>query len=199
MRSLQERYINIPAVVGGTPVVSAKGAFTLAAGRQSLAALSTVNERPIYPGGVSRSHRGLEIQIIGTGNNDTTIDWKLWRGLLSRPTGVLPVTAELHLMGSFVSTLSTATLAAGDDLLRAGETAGNLRLADANVFTSAGVEQALGVAMGSSGPSTPSGLANVPCPVFVPDGGCADFWLIEFDLTGATGADAIIRQFGVQS
>lgn len=199
MRTPAQRYLGY---------VTAKTAFTLAAGRVTLASLITAHEHPVYLGSQpGKSCRGVEIQILGTGTDDSTINWKLWRGTLgTRSGGAAPTIADLSLIGSFVSTLSTATLAANDDLLgvtvaggTTAETNTLMRLADAHVFTTGGVEAALSTAFGSSGPQTPASLGNIPAPVYVPDLGAADFFLIEFDVGTATGADAIIRQFGVQS
>lgn len=177
--------------------LTAKTAYTLSAGRVALSTLTTAHERPVSLGGVDNLLRGFEVQIIGTGADDSTINLKLWRvrRSASRVDGTQPVTASLELLGTAVATLSTATLASGDDLLASGETYTAMRIADTIVWTTGGIEAAMNVAVGSGGINASGVVANTPATLFVPDLGGADALLIEFDLGTATGADALISGY----
>ncbi len=172
--------------------MTAKTAYTLAGGRVALTSLTTAHEKPIGMGGSINRQVAAEVQVIGTGADNATINFKLWAVHKSTPAGNAPATADLRLIASGTATLGTCTLASGDDLLRSGETASSVRIADTISLTQTDYGAALATAMGSPGVQVSSPADNTPAVILVPDLGDADP-LIEFDLGTATGADAIVR------
>jgi hypothetical protein len=177
--------------------MTAKTAYTLAAGRVLLTSLNTAHEKIVGMGGELRRLQTGEVQIIGTGADNATIAFKIWHVIKSPlSTGGYPTHGELRLIATVAATLSSAVLAAADTLLGTGETASAVRFADTLVVTETDYANAMGAALGAPGVEASSPADNTPATLWISDLGDSDY-LIEFDVGTATGADAVVRELGV--
>jgi hypothetical protein len=171
---------------------SAVGAFALAAGRALFTSL------PNFIGmGTQKSRlRSLEILPFGTGNDNTTFAYRVWRVKFSDGATLggsgRPVAVHLDLLGSGVATLSAASLATNDELATSPE-----RLADTltwAIATSSTTPKGLGDTLETVhgvDAAAYSPADDTPARLVIPDCFDADGIVFETDLTGATGANAL--------
>lgn len=168
-----ERYIS---GTGGT-----NGAFALAGGN-----FATIpefgSEAGFYPLGDAR---GLRLFFCGTGADNSTFDYKIW--LISTTTEFLAIPTDFirELYGSGTATLGTAL-----GLATAFSTD---RIADTLTWTASAACTALEAAFGLGSSDKYSPASNGIASLFIPNLPGSGIQ-IEFDLTGATAANAVIQR-----
>ncbi len=201
----EERYL---------PTNSGQTAFSLTAGRYAQSAFAPggalniqgtgggvlVNVRPVP----LNANRGFFARFFGTGTADTTFDYKVWRITRSMRRGDSALGGDSYgdaLLSLFAS--GTCTLGTG---------VGGAALAADGVITTEKLCDTVTMTL-TSGSTSPAGVGSMirkgdtdtasmvvsaadnanQAEIFVAD--LLDAWgyLLEFDLTGATGANAMIQ------
>lgn len=180
------------------PSVMAQSAFTLTAGRTTRAALNALTPAlPVFwlgsgdnPG---RLKKWAHLIPFGEGADNSTFDYRLWLVFAEHSENDHLDSLHLVLAGSGSITLC-ATLGASGGLVGAGQ-----RYADAITWATAtesttpkGEGERLWAGRGAMEPTVYSPGGDLRCGLTIGDTGRADGLIFETDLTGATGANALI-------
>ena len=139
--------------------------------------------------------QGLDIEFGGKGNENTTFDYKVWCVKCPRVDVAddLPSAASLYQFGSGTCTLGTATGVGtlfADHLAATSET---IKMCDTVTFALATWGQYVVDTYQLAAPTAYSPANNtVGCVTLPLLGRVCNAAIIEFDLTGATGANALV-------
>jgi len=181
----------------GLSAESNQNSFTLTAGRKAITLTNgkwTINDgtntHTVIP--IDR-FRGVKLGFGGSGSDNTTANYKVWIVSLGFPiTAQLPfpdfttaIDAKVlpYIVDTSTLTLSTA-LGVTDGIYTASQ-----RIADTLTATVGGIGTTAETAY-NLGPATAySPTGNVPAKLIVPDLGRVFGFVVEFDLTGATGVN----------
>ena len=145
--------------------------------------------------------RGVVIGFSGEGADNATFDYRIWSMVecqnpddIGKPTGYM-----LSYLGGGTATLGTATGSGSTGPVRSGE-----RIADTVTFTVSsgsttpkGPGQSMIDSLGEGSPSAYSPADNTPAMLIMPSLGRARLLIVEFDLTGATRANAFVQNVKV--
>jgi len=170
---------------------SGQTSFSLANGRVAGSSLTSA-QKIIHLGNAS----GLDLTFFGSGSDNTTFDYRIWLAMLTSTEAPKDTPTELELcyFGYGSCTLSTLVGATGGSLVTSSE-----RMVDTLTFTAAdtaatpkGVGGTLLDGYGITEPIPLSPADNTTCArLIVPLlSRICNGIVIEFDLTGATGANA---------
>lgn len=178
---------------------SGQTAFALTAGLTNVGALTAAQAGSIvrldeYGAPATNLWRGVEFMFFGKGANNATFDYRLWN--ITNPSAN-KIKLVLNYLGQGTATLSTATACTGDgDLVTTAEFfADTLTFVRSTTATTPdgpmdAIENTYGASFSAQAYSP---AADVPGAVIVPELGRCNAFLVEFDLTGATEANAIFR------
>jgi hypothetical protein len=177
-------------------------AFALAAGRAlkstleagyTLLPLGTIRKQ----GGDDR-FAGVRLTMFGDGNDNQTFDYRVFVGFIENPSD--PVEAQVVsvlYLGGGSATLSAAVGISGSTLLSATE-----RVADtltwtlgASTTTPKGIGETIEATRGQGRASAAwSPADNSEAFVDLPELGGAAYLILDFDMTGATGGNALVEE-----
>lgn len=177
-------------------------AFALAAGR----ALKSTLEAgyTLFPLGTIRKaggdtrFAGARLTLFGDGADNSTFDYRAFLGFVENPDDPLDAqVVSVFYLGGGSATLSTAVGLAGSDLLAATE-----RVADtltwtlgASSTTPKGIGETIEATRGQGRASAAwSPSDNSEAFVDLPELGGAAYLILDFDMTGATGGNALIEE-----
>lgn len=175
--------------------------FTLTAGRDTLANLQG-SDFTFFPLGTIRRQggdsrfSGVRLTAIGDGADNSTFDYRVFVGFIENPDDPIDEqVVSLFYMGGGSATLSTA-VGVGSDLMSASERAADTLTwtLGASTTTPKGIGETIETARGQGRASAAwSPADNTEAFVDIPELGGAAYLVIDFDLTGATGANFLIE------
>lgn len=139
--------------------------------------------------GLRGDYRSIELIFYGDGADDSTFDYRVW--LIARLAGSSRVRASLHSYGT--ATLSTVVGSSLDVVSASERFADTLTNTRATASSPYGHGAAMESAYGASTQVYSPGSNGDAARLIIPDVGGADAVWVDFDLTGATGANALYR------
>ncbi len=169
---------------------STQAAFSLSAGRNTGQAF----DDPLRLIALE-NEQGIDIEFCGAGNEDSTIDYKVWCLKSPRVDGpaMNPSAGSLYLFGSGTATLGTQTGIGTYFESNFNATGETLKFADTLTFTLAAwgtyVVNTFQLITPTAYSPTGNAVACLTLPLL---GRVCNSVVIEFDLTGATAANAMV-------
>ena len=165
---------------------STSDSFTITAGRTTTAPSNMVTLGTV-PG---RRYRGAEFTFYGAGSATNTFDYKIWVVEKNQGTGTTggPDDYSVQLFCS-----GTATLGATAGVGTKGPTSSD-KIVDTLTVTPSAFGSAVVTAYGAVAPFVYSPGGGAEARLFVPDFGNASDFFIEYDRTGATSCNTMVKK-----